>query len=144
VKTLSRSAIVDRSAGALYALVENIESYPQFLPHCRRALVHWREPGRTRASVELALGRIALAFTTQNENRPGSAIDMRLIEGPFRHFEAQWRFEPLGEDAAKMSFRMQYEFRNALAARTLGPLLEKVADRMVEAFYRRAKGGPPA
>ena len=86
MKRIARSAIVEHSAAEMYALVEDIEAYPQFLPWCAAAEVHERRPGATKATLTVGLGALRHAFTTLNENRPGEAIDMRLVEGPFRRF----------------------------------------------------------
>ncbi len=146
MKRVARSAIVQQRCADLYALVEDIESYPRFLPWCREAEVRERTPGRTVATLTVGVKGIRQAFTTENENRPPAAIRMRLIEGPFRRFGAAWRITPLGERAAKIEFWLEYEFANRLLARALEPLFDHIADTMVDAFVRRAEEvhGKPA
>ena len=95
MKNIARSAIVEHSAAEMYALVENIEAYPEFLPWCTAAQVHERLPGRTRATLTVGVGGLSHAFTTLNDTRPGEAIDMHLVSGPFRRFEGRWRFVAL-------------------------------------------------
>lgn len=138
MKRISRSAIVERGAQELYALVEDIESYPDFLPWCLAAQVRERAPGRTVATLTVGLRGLRQSFTTENANRPGEAIDMRLLEGPFRRFAAHWRFVPLGERASKIEFSMAYELAGRVIAKALDPLFEHIADTMVDAFTRRA------
>lgn len=138
MRRISRSAIVERSAEDLYALVEDIESYPEFLPWCAGAQVRERAPGRTVATLTVGVRGVRQSFTTENTNRPGRSIEMRLLEGPFRRFAAGWRFTPLEAQAAKIEFHLEYEFANRLAARALEPLFEHIADSMVAAFSRRA------
>ncbi len=138
MKRIARSAIIEHAAEVLYALVERIEDYPQFLPWCREARVHERSAARTVATLTVGLKGLRYAFTTENANLPPSAIDLRLREGPFRHFAAHWRFTPLGERAARIDFSMEYEFAGRVISRALGPLFETIADTMVEAFKRRA------
>jgi ribosome-associated toxin RatA of RatAB toxin-antitoxin module len=139
MKRIARSAIVESSAEAVYALVEDIESYPAFLPRCLAAEVRERSPGRTVAALTFGFPGVRQTFTTENTNQPGRAIDMRLVEGPFRQFAAAWRFTPLGGSAAKIEFSMAYEFTNALVAKALSPLFDSLADAMVEAFRARAE-----
>ena len=138
MKRIARSAIVDCSADAFYALVEDIEAYPSFLPWCAAAEVRERAPGRTVARLTLAARGLRQSFTTENANRPGQSIEMRLLEGPFRRFAAHWRFAPLGAAAAKVEFSIEYEFSGRLAAGVLGPVFHRLADRTVDAFVRRA------
>jgi ribosome-associated toxin RatA of RatAB toxin-antitoxin module len=138
MKQIARSAIVEHSAAEMYALVEDIEAYPGFLPWCSAAVVHERRGGATRATLTVGIGGLRHSFTTQNENRPGEAIHMRLVEGPFRRFDAEWRFAPLSPQACRIEFVLQYEFSSRILGRALGPLFDGIADSMVEAFVRRA------
>ena len=138
MKRIARSAIVEHSAGEMYALVDAIEAYPGFLPWCAQAVVHERKPGATRATLTVGLHGLRHSFTTQNENRPGEAIDMRLVQGPFRRFHGEWRFVPLGEHACRIEFTLEYEFSSRTLGRLLAPLFDGIADSMVEAFVRRA------
>jgi ribosome-associated toxin RatA of RatAB toxin-antitoxin module len=138
MKQIARSAIVEHSAAEMYALVEDIEAYPVFLPWCVAAVVHERRPGATKATLTVGAGALRHSFTTQNENRPGEAIDMRLVAGPFRRFAGQWRFVPLAPHACRIEFSLRYEFASRALARLLAPLFDRMADTMVEAFVRRA------
>lgn len=138
MKRIARSAIVEHSAAEMYALVEDIESYPRFLPWCAEATVDERHSGRTRATLTARLGALRQSFTTENDNQPGEAIAMRLVKGPFRRFAGEWRFMPLGEKACRMEFRLQYEFSSRTLGKLLAPLFDGIADSMVDAFLRRA------
>ena len=138
MKRIARSAIVPHSAEQLYALVEDIESYPRFLPWCVGAEVRSRKPGATLATLTVRMSGVKRSFTTQNENRAPEAIDLKLVEGPFRHFAAAWRFQPLGERACKIEYSMEFEFASRALAVLLQPLFERIADSMVDAFTRRA------
>jgi len=137
MKKIARSAIVPHSAEAMYALVEDIESYPQFLPWCRAVRVE-RSGTTTLAELQVGLHGLRQSFSTQNDNQPGRAIDMKLVTGPFRRFSAAWRFTPLDERACKVEYSMQLEFSSRTLARLLEPLFETIANSMVEAFSRRA------
>ncbi|HEX5093676.1 MAG TPA: type II toxin-antitoxin system RatA family toxin [Burkholderiales bacterium] len=146
MKRIARSAIVEHSAEHMYALVEGIEAYPQFLPWCREARVAERGPARTVATLTVGVGGVRYAFTTENANHPPDGIELRLREGPFRHFSARWRFDALGPRATRVGFEMEYAFSGALVSRALGPIFERIADTMVDAFSRRADAvdGPAA
>jgi ribosome-associated toxin RatA of RatAB toxin-antitoxin module len=137
MKAIARSAIVEHRADEMYALVDDIESYPRFLPWCLAARVE-QAGERKRATLTAGLGAIRQSFTTENENRPGRAIEMRLVEGPFRQFSATWQFTPLGERACQVEFRLRYQFAGRAVATLLEPLFDQIADTMVDAFVRRA------
>ncbi len=138
MKRIVRSAIVECSADAFYAMVEDIESYPSFLPWCAAAQVLEREPGRTLATLTLTAKGVRQSFTTENSNLPGRSIDMRLRKGPFKKFSAAWRFTPLQPQAAKVEFTLEYEFSSRVVAALLEPVFRRIADGTMEAFARRA------
>jgi len=137
MKRVSRSAIVEHSAEDMFALVDDIEAYPRFLPWCGAAKVEERTPAGVRATLTVGIRGLRQSFTTQNENHPGRSIDLRLVEGPFRRFAAAWRFKPLSGRACSIEFILEYEMAGALSA-ILEPLFDRIADTMVDAFKRRA------
>jgi ribosome-associated toxin RatA of RatAB toxin-antitoxin module len=137
MKRIARSAIVEHKAEEMFALVDDIESYPRFLPWCKAATVHARTPQGVRATLTMGMRGLRQSFTTQNENRPGESIDLRLVKGPFRRFAAAWRFKRLSEEACSVEFSLEYEMWAPLS-RVLEPLLDHMADTIVDAFTRRA------
>ena len=139
MKRIARSAIVEHSARQMYALVEDIESYPRFLPWCLEARVLERRDATTRASLTLGVRGLRQALTTRNENRPGEGIDLHLEQGPFRRFAGAWRFDPLSSHACRIEFRLEYQFASRTLGRLLEPLFDTIADTMVDAFSRRAR-----
>ena len=137
MKEIRRSAIVEHGAAEMFRLVDDVESYPQFLPWCRAVRVEM-VGGKQHATLTVGLGAIRQSFTTVNENRPDEAIDLRLIEGPFKRFKAAWRFKPLSESACEIVYTMHYEFASRVIGKLLEPLFDQIADTMVDAFTRRA------
>jgi ribosome-associated toxin RatA of RatAB toxin-antitoxin module len=137
MKEIRRSAIVEHSAAEMYRLVDDVESYPQFLPWCRAVRVEI-VGGQRHATLTVGLGAIRQSFTTVNENLPDEAIDLRLVEGPFKRFRAAWRFKPLSESACEIVYAMHYEFASRMIGKLLEPLFDQIADTMVDAFTRRA------
>lgn len=137
MKRIARSAIVEHRAEEMFALVDDIESYPRFLPWCVAARVESRRDDTVEATLTIGLRGLRTSFTTHNDNRPGEAIDMRLVQGPFRRFAAAWRFNRLSDEACRIEFSVEYELSGPLA-RMLSPLFDRIADTMVDAFTRRA------
>ncbi len=134
-----RSALVPFTCQQMFDLVADIESYPDFLPWCRSAVVHSRGPMRVEASVEVARGPFRGAFTTENALRPPERITMRLLRGPFKHLDGSWLFENVGEQGTRVSLEMRFDMRSGLLKRTLGPVFSQIANSMVDAFCRRAR-----
>ncbi|HEY1290760.1 MAG TPA: type II toxin-antitoxin system RatA family toxin [Burkholderiales bacterium] len=138
MKRIARSAIVEHSAGEMFALVDDIEAYPRFLPWCRAAKVEGRSAEEVHATLSVGARGLSQTLSTRNELRPPEAMDMRLVKGPFRHFAAAWRFKPLSAQACSVEFSLEYEMAGPLA-KILEPLFDHIADTMVDAFTRRAR-----
>jgi ribosome-associated toxin RatA of RatAB toxin-antitoxin module len=135
---VSRSAIMNHSARDMFALVLDVESYPSFLPWCDRASVAERVPGRTVATLRINFHGLKEEFTTENRDRPGESIDMKLVSGPFRSLEGGWRFTPLSGDACKVELDLRYEFAAGLLDTVVGKVFDEIASSLVDAFARRA------
>ena len=133
-----RSALLPHSAAKMFDLVNDIEQYPSFLPHCKSASV--LSSGENELVGELSLGRAGIRqrFVTRNRLCPHETIDMELVEGDFSRFDAQWRFESLGENSCKVTLRMEFEFRSALVNFAVRGLFRDTAGVMVDAMVARA------
>jgi len=136
--SISKSALVPYSPAEMFALVEDIEAYPQFLPWCSKASVLERNADEVRATIALSKGGVDKAFTTCNRIQQGKMIEMRLVEGPFRHLEGFWRFTPLGNDGCKVSLDMEFEFASRMLDMVVGPVFSQVANSLVDSFQQRA------
>src|SRR5467141_3982186 len=135
---VDRSALVAHSAQKMYALVADVESYPQFLPWCDRAVVSVSGPGRTVATLHINFRGLKKEFTTENLNQPDARIDMKLVSGPFRRLEGSWVFTALSENACKLELTLRYQFASALLEKIAGPAFDDITDTFVDAFVRRA------
>ncbi|PCH60286.1 MAG: ubiquinone-binding protein [Gammaproteobacteria bacterium] len=135
---ISRSALVPYSAEAMFGLVDDIKSYPDFLPWCASSKELARDERGVRGQVELRKGKVHKSFTTQNTNEPGASITMQLVEGPFKKLEGVWSFQTLDAQASKVSLDLEYEFSNVILKMTVGPVFQQIADKLVDAFCQRA------
>ena len=136
--TVARQALVAYGAAEMYELVADVESYPVFLPWCRAVEVALRETERTIATLHVDFRGVRQAFTTENTQRHGERIAMRLVRGPFRHLEGEWRFVQLGEAGCRVDFALAYQLANPVLQRLAGPVFDHIANTFVDAFVRRA------
>jgi ribosome-associated toxin RatA of RatAB toxin-antitoxin module len=135
---INKSALLPYSAAKMFELVDDIPSYPEFLPWCRTAEEIERDRDEVTARLELAYGSLHKVFTTRNRLQQNKMIAMRLVEGPFRHLEGFWRFEALDENACKVSLDMEFEFASRLVGMAAGPVFGQIANNLVDAFSKRA------
>jgi ribosome-associated toxin RatA of RatAB toxin-antitoxin module len=138
VVTVERQAIVPYSAQRMYALVEDIESYPLFLPWCSRTEVTSRTARRTTATIHVDFRGVQQAFTTANQLQPGERIEMALVRGPFRSLAGEWRFRALSAAGCRVELTLAYQLASPLLGRVVGPVFDHIANTFVDAFVRRA------
>lgn len=134
-----KSVLLPFSAEQMFALVNGIEEYPQFLPWCGNAHVKERDGDRLVATLAIHYHGVKQTFTTANVNQPPTAIKMTLVEGPFKHLDGNWTFKPLRADACKVEFDLHYEFSSKLLEKVIGPVFSMIANSFVEAFCKRAE-----
>ena len=137
--SIQRSALVAHSAQAMFDLVNDVESYPDFLPGCQDSKVLEHTAEEMKASLLVAKAGIKQWFTTHNTLIPASRIDMHLVEGPFKRLTGGWTFSALSEDACKIELNLEFEFSNKLAEMAFGKVFNALAASMVNAFTERAR-----
>lgn len=138
MRKVHKNALVPHSAADMYALVNDVARYPEFLPWCRGADVLDSSASEMRARLDLARGKFRRSFTTHNYLTPGQAITMTLEDGPFKHLEGRWRFTDLGPEGSKVELDMQFQFDSMLLDLVAGPVFEDICNSLVDAFIRRA------
>ena len=138
MRKVRRSALVQHSASDMFSLVDDVESYPQFLPWCKSAVVHQREPHEIEATLVLQRAELSKQFRTRNVATGKETIDMSLVDGPFRHLAGRWTFTQLGDSGSKVELNLDFEFSSSMIDLLFGPFFEEVCNSLVDAFTRRA------
>jgi len=139
MREVKRSALVGQSPARLYELINDVESYPQFLPWCTHARVEARTPQEIVATIGVRQGALHGEFTTRNTLEADRSIYMRLVSGPFRTLEGEWLLTPIA-DGCRVDLSMRFAFRNALTGLMFEPVFAQTVGSLVDAFVARARG----
>ncbi|HUG60800.1 MAG TPA: type II toxin-antitoxin system RatA family toxin [Methylomirabilota bacterium] len=127
----------------MFDLVADVEQYPRFVPLCESLTVRLRRPLDNGAEVLVADMTVAYAlfretFTSKvTLDRPHDTIVVEYLDGPFRHLENRWTFEPDGE-GCHVGFWINYEFKSRALGALMGAMFDKAFRRFSEAFEERA------
>jgi len=141
MKVIEKTVLLTHSAHQMYQLVTDVPSYPVFLPWCDAGEVLQAHDDGVTARLGMSLAGLSHSFVTRNTQVQDQRLDMQLVEGPFSHLEGHWVFHDLGspeEPACRVVFKLQYDFSSAMLARVVGPVFEKIATTLVDAFVKRA------
>jgi ribosome-associated toxin RatA of RatAB toxin-antitoxin module len=131
---VEKSMLVAYSAEQMFALVDNVAEYPQFLPWCGGTTVQSVNADTIHATVMINYLHIKQSFTTENVRYYPARIDMTLQDGPFQHLDGHWQFT-----ACKIAFRLHYEFSSKLLEKLVGSVFHYIANSFVDAFVHRAE-----
>ena len=141
MKTVHKSVLIWYSAAEMFALVTDVVSYPQFLPWCDKASVVDQDSLGMTAKVGLSIAGLSQSFTTRNTHVKDRKVSLKLVDGPFSKLDGHWDFTPVGKDndrACKVDFTLRYDFDSTALAALVGPVFDKVAGSLVDAFVKRA------
>jgi ribosome-associated toxin RatA of RatAB toxin-antitoxin module len=122
----------------MFALVDDVERYPEFLPWCGATRLLYRDGAVTRAEIQINYHGIRQSFSTENAKQAPSEMRIRLIEGPFRKLEGGWRFTRLASQGCKVELSLSYEYSSRMLEKLVGPVFNHIAGTLVEAFVKRA------
>ena len=137
MKRVVRSILVPHSVATMYALVNDVPSYPQFLPWCGGARIIEQTDTLMQAAVDIAYLGVRQTFTTRNTLVLNERIDLALVSGPFSRLSGQWRFKQLGDIGCKVEFELNYAFDGIIGA-VISPVFDRIAATFVDSFVKRA------
>jgi ribosome-associated toxin RatA of RatAB toxin-antitoxin module len=138
VTCISKTALIPYSADKMYQLVVDVDNYQHFLPWCGSSRILSQTKDEVKGMVEIQHMGMNKTFTTLNRLQKNKMIEMRLLEGPFKHLQGFWRFTALDENGCKISLDLEFEFSNKIMSVAFGPIFGQIANSMVDAFCKRA------
>jgi ribosome-associated toxin RatA of RatAB toxin-antitoxin module len=139
MREVKRSALIAESPARMYALINDIDRYPEFVPWCTAARVESRKEAEVVATLTIKRGPLRAEFTTRNLLEPGKRVLMQFVSGPFSVLEGLWTLTPLGDLGCRVELEMRFEFANRVAGTLFAPLFEDTAASLVDAFVKRAR-----
>ena len=140
---LDKTHEVSHAASDMYDLVCDVENYPEFVPLCQSLTIRSRREKGSKcliiADMTMAYQLLSETFTTQVlMDSEALTIDVKYIDGPFKHLINEWRFEELAVKRCRIHFMVDYELRNRILAMAAGTVFELAFGRFVTAFEQRA------
>ncbi len=139
-----RSLLLPYPAESMFDLIEQAEHYPQFIPWCTDAVILERTEELVAAHISMRVAGLTLSLQTRNPKRRPEWLALRMVRGPLRRFEGEWRLTPLNATACRIEFTLTYEFADRMIERVAGPVFARMADTMVDAYVARAERILPA
>ena len=142
MRHIQRSALVGVSPERMFAIINDVEHYPQFVPGCSNARVLERTPDHVHAELTVGTGLMKTTFSTRNRLHPPGRIEMQLESGPLKSLGGRWTLTPVASapvTGCRVELDLAFEPHGSLAAMALGPVVERLASTLVQAFVDRAR-----
>lgn len=129
------------SAEQLYALVADVERYPEFLPWCQSCRIIKREDEGRLLIADLTIGYklFSETFRSRVTLNPYSEIRVEYNSGPLRALNNHWQFIAHDDGTCTIDFYVDFEFKNAFFQQMMGVFFNEIVRRMVQAFEERAR-----
>ena len=143
MRVIKHSALIAQPPDRVFALINDIESYPRFLPWCTHARVEQRSEREVVATVGVHRGPLQGEFTTRNELEPERRIYMRLVRGPFHMLEGEWLLTALEDGGCRIDVCIRFAFTQRFAGALFEPFLQDTVASLVDAFLIRARAPDP-
>jgi ribosome-associated toxin RatA of RatAB toxin-antitoxin module len=140
MKNIKKFTHVKFSPKEMFDLVANVEGYASFLPWCDHSTVLENHHNGVRAEIGLSFAGIKQSFVTENIYTPFQRIDMKLVRGPFSHLDGAWIFTdiPNKTDQCIVELHLNYEVKNFILSKIIGPSFDKIASNLSDAFIQQA------
>lgn len=142
MKQVHKSVLIWYTPEEMFALVIDVARYPEFLPWCDHAKVLEQITSGIVAEIGIAMAGVRQTFVTRNTHEEGRRVMLELVKGPFSQLSGDWKFEPVGdahERAARVSLQLDYGFDSATLAALVGPIFDRIAGTLMDAFVKRAE-----
>lgn len=142
MKKLLKSVLIWYSPEEMFRLVTDVDQYKNFLPWCHQSKVLQSTGLEMDAEVGIGMAGLNQVFVTHNTHIENREVHMKLIKGPFSNLDGTWTFEPVGDNsqrACKVTLSLEYGFSSATLAAVVGPVFDKIAASLVDAFVKRAE-----
>ena len=136
---IRRSALMPYPVQFMYDIVNDVDSYPEFLPWCGGVKIHQLDNSSMEASILMRGAGLNHWFKTLNSMVPGQSIEMELVEGPFSKLDGLWSFTPIDSEGCKIELRLLFEMKQGLASTLIAPAFSRIANTMVDSFCDRAR-----
>ena len=139
MRTVRRSARVNFSASQMFELVDDVASYPEFLPWCQRATIQLRSDDLVEATLEIGLRGVHKQFSTRNRLTRPERIDIELLKGPFKSLAGAWTFEDREDGACDIGLSLKFEIAHSPLNMLFALVFEEIVRSQVAAFTARAE-----
>ncbi len=136
---LHQVKVLPYSQKALFDIVADVRSYPDFLPWCQQAIIHSESDTEILADLVIGYGPLSERYTSLVKLTPNTRVDVDYQTGPFKYLDNYWLFKELGPKSTEVEFYIDFQFKSFLKQKAISSVFDNSADSLMTAFEQRAK-----
>jgi len=128
------SEVFIASPKRILLLINNFESYKEFLPGClESSKLPDAEEGFVLGRLVFSVLNKTYAFESNNKTI-GHEVIITQSKGPFLDFHALWSLEVIDENQTKVRFQTTFTLPFALSIIATQSLIDKIGHKFINAF----------
>ncbi len=122
----------------MFALVADVERYPEFLPWVAALRIRTHTENTFTADVIAAFGALREKFTSHvTLDRDAKTIVVEYVDGPFHHLKNRWHFAQR-EGGCDVDFDIDFAFKSKTLEKLISGMFTRAVQKMTAAFDARA------
>jgi len=135
---IKKEAIILEDIEKVFNIVNRVDLYKNFVPYCVDSIIISEENNQMQARLDFNIKGLKTTFTTQNTIENNKIIQMKLVDGPFKYLDGEWKFTEI-DDKTLIELKINYEVQSKIIDYTISKSLEKIMDYLVKAFVSESK-----
>ena len=135
---IKKEAIILENIEKVFNIVNRVDLYKNFVPYCVDSIIISEENDQMKARLDFNLKGLKTTFTTQNIIKNNKIIQMKLVDGPFKYLDGEWKFTEI-DNKTLIELSINYEVKSKILDYTISRSLEKIMDYLVKAFVSESK-----
>ena len=135
---IKKEAIILENIEKVFNIVNRVDLYKNFVPYCVDSIIISEENNQMQARLDFNIKGLKTTFTTQNIIENNKIIQMKLVDGPFKYLDGEWKFTEI-DDKTLIELKINYEVQSKIIDYTISKSLEKIMDYLVKAFVSESK-----
>tara|TARA_B100001175_G_C19212706_1_gene496706 strand:+ start:263 stop:685 length:423 start_codon:yes stop_codon:yes gene_type:complete len=135
---IKKEAIILENIEKVFNIVNRVDLYKNFVPYCVDSRIISEENNQMKARLDFNVKGLQTNFTTQNTIKNNKVIQMKLVDGPFKYLDGEWKFTEI-DNKTLIELTINYEVQSKILDYTIGRSLEKITSYLVRAFVSESK-----
>lgn len=136
--THHEACVLPHKRDALFKIIMEVETYPEFLPWLKSARVYDKKNESFMADLTIGYGPLCEMYTSKVTFEDNMWVKAECVKGPFKILRTEWILEDHESGGTKVTLSIIYEFSSFILQKLLSSVLHEASLKIMQAFKDRA------